>query len=101
MSTGNQSIRETKYSLNELLQIAADMAEQEGRFHDRDELLILANINPRIDEDGSKKWYLNGERHREDGPAIEWASGSKKWYLNGELHREDGPTCEWADGSKE
>ena len=49
---------------------------------------------------GDKAWYLNGELHREDGPAIEWASGSKHWYLNGELHREDGPPIEWADGSK-
>jgi len=50
--------------------------------------------------DGSKSWWLNGKRHREDGPAIEWASGSKYWYLNGELHREDGPAVEWASGHK-
>ena len=51
--------------------------------------------------DGSKSWYLNGKRHREVGPAIEYADGSKWWYLNGELHREGGPAIEWADGSKE
>jgi hypothetical protein len=28
-------------------------------------------------------WRLNGQRHREDGPAIEWADGTKSWYLNG------------------
>ena len=50
--------------------------------------------------DGSKSWYLNGKRHREVGPAIEWANGSKSWYLNGELHRSDGPAYEDADGSK-
>ena len=33
--------------------------------------------------DGSKAWYLNGVRHREDGPAFERANGSKEWYLNG------------------
>ena len=32
---------------------------------------------------GTKKWYLNDELHREDGPAIEWASGTKSWYLKG------------------
>jgi len=32
---------------------------------------------------GSKHWYLNGKRHREDGPASEWADGEKYWYLNG------------------
>jgi hypothetical protein len=26
---------------------------------------------------------LNGELHREDGPAAEWADGSKAWWLNG------------------
>jgi hypothetical protein len=49
---------------------------------------------------GSKVWYLNGERHREDGPAIEYTDGTKHWYLNGKFHREDGPAVEWADGDK-
>ena len=49
---------------------------------------------------GNKFWYLNGEYHREDGPAIEYASGTKYWYLNDKLHREDGPAIEYADGSK-
>ena len=38
--------------------------------------------------------------HREDGPAIEYASGYKAWYINGERHREDGPAIEWASGNK-
>ena len=38
----------------------------------------------KIDPDGSKRWLLNGKRHREDGPAIEWPDGSKFWFLNGE-----------------
>ena len=25
----------------------------------------------RVEDDGGRDWYLNGERHREDGPAIE------------------------------
>jgi len=49
---------------------------------------------------GTKYWYLNGERHRTDGPAIEYADGDKYWYLNGECHREDGPAIEWTDGTK-
>ena len=49
---------------------------------------------------GTKRWYLNGKQHREDGPAIECADGTKRWYLNGELHREDGPAEEWASGTK-
>jgi len=46
-------------------------------------------------------WYnLDGERHRTDGPAVDYASGYKAWYLKGKLHREDGPACEYADGTK-
>ena len=50
---------------------------------------------------GTKFWYLNGVRHREDGPAIEWASGDEEWYLNGNRHREDGPAIEYKNGHKE
>ena len=50
---------------------------------------------------GDKSWFLNGERHREDGPAIEQANGHKEWYLNGKRHREDGPAIEWSSGDKE
>jgi hypothetical protein len=51
-------------------------------------------------EDGDKHWYLNGKRHREDGPAVEYTNGNKFWYLNGKQHREDGPAVEWISGSK-
>ena len=50
--------------------------------------------------DGSKYWYLNDQLHREGGPAIEWSNGTKKWYLNGQLHREGGPAIEWSNGTK-
>ena len=36
-----------------------------------------------IDAKGTKEWRLNGEFHREDGPAVERADGNKLWYLNG------------------
>jgi hypothetical protein len=29
-----------------------------------------------------KSWWLNGKRHREDGPAIEHSNGYKVWYIN-------------------
>jgi hypothetical protein len=51
--------------------------------------------------DSKTEWYnLNGELHREDGPAIEFDDGDKYWYINGERHREDGPAIEYADGDK-
>lgn len=50
--------------------------------------------------DGRTEWYQNGNLHREDAPAIEYADGSKEWYRNGEQHREDGPAVECANGYK-
>ena len=51
----------------------------------------------------NKKEYRNseGQLHREDGPAIEFANGTKKWFLDGIRHREDGPAIEYTDGDKE
>ena len=33
--------------------------------------------------DGSKEWWVNGDRHRFDGPAVEWSNGMKEWWVNG------------------
>jgi len=49
---------------------------------------------------GDKHWLLKGERHREDGPAVEFANGTKWWYLNDNRHREDGPAVVQDDGTK-
>jgi hypothetical protein len=57
-------------------------------------------VKCRIDTDSSKCWYLNGEYHRTDGPAVENADGSKYWYLHDKLHRTDGPAVEYAGGYK-
>ena len=53
-----------------------------------------------VDKDGTVRWTLDGELHREDGPAVEYAGGNKWWYRHGKLHREDGPAEEYADGTK-
>ena len=53
-----------------------------------------------INDFGTKRWYLYGDLHREDGPAVEYANGSKSWFINGELHRDNGPACEYANGDK-
>jgi hypothetical protein len=34
------------------------------------------------------EWRLNGQLHREHGPAIEYASGNKEWWLNGQEYSE-------------
>jgi len=40
-------------------------------------------------EDGTRKWYLNGIQHREDGPAVIYANGNEAWWINGEELFED------------
>jgi hypothetical protein len=50
---------------------------------------------------GTKLWYRDGKHDRDDGPAIEWFTGTRKWYRNNVLHRDDGPAVEKMDGSKE
>ena len=37
-------------------------------------------------------------RHREDGPAVEWADGDKEWFVNGNRHRLDGPAVVYTSG---
>ena len=54
----------------------------------------------KTDADGTKQWFLDGKRHRTDGPAVEYADGNKYWYLDDKLHRTDGPAIEFADGDK-
>ena len=51
--------------------------------------------------DGTKKWYVNGNLHRIDGPAVEYADGDKEWWFNGQPHRENGPANEKTNGYKE
>lgn len=49
----------------------------------------------------SIKHYVNGQLHRDDGPAVESANGSKEWWKNGKRSRIDGPAVELANGTKE
>ncbi len=78
--------------------------------------LLHRTDGPAIEwNDGTKEWYINGQRHRTDRPAIEWSIGTrswwingkfhrvdghKSWYINGQNHREDGPAIEWNNGTK-
>ena len=53
------------------------------------------NYNIKISKYGTKRYYVNEQLHREDGPAEEYPNGSKYWYLNGERHRDNGPAYEF------
>ena len=33
-----------------------------------------------ISQRGTKSWYLDHQRHRANGPAIQWAGGILHWY---------------------
>jgi len=56
------------------------------------------------------QWFLNGKRHWEGEPAVEYidgdkfesitVNGDKFWFLNGKLHRIDGPACDYENGDK-
>ena len=43
----------------------------------------------KVYDGGNRFWYMNGVRHREDGPAFEYANGTKEWYLNGKEFTEE------------
>jgi hypothetical protein len=44
----------------------------------------------KIDENGNRYWYKNGEFHRDnDLAAIIFSNGNKYWYKNGEFHRDN------------
>jgi hypothetical protein len=59
----------------------------------------LGMSTPVTDRYGTRRWYnVQGQLHREDGPAVEYANGDCMWFLNGQVHREDGPAQEYADG---
>lgn len=51
-----------------------------------------------IDDKGTHKWYVCGNLHREDGPAIIDSRGNQSWYQNGVLHRSDGPAIIKSNG---
>jgi hypothetical protein len=51
--------------------------------------------------DGTKRYYLNGQLHCSNGPAIEYVNGIKEWWVHGERHRLDGPAIEDCNGTNE
>lgn len=36
-------------------------------------------------DDDAKQFWLNGKRHREDGPAVIYPDGSMEWWFEGEF----------------
>lgn len=50
------------------------------------------------DDMGNIRHYCDGQLHRDNGPALIFASGEVQFYRKGELHREDGPALILASG---
>jgi hypothetical protein len=44
--------------------------------------MVLLYIGSRWKPILVSKWYLNGDLHREDGPAVIYPDGTQRWYLN-------------------
>ena len=68
-----------------------------GEYHVENDTYYFVNGNlhredgPAIEmQEGYYMWYYNNKLHRTDGPAVNYVNG-QFYYLNGELHREDGP----------
>lgn len=60
----------------------------------------LCGAPTHIRDDGRREWWLDGKRHRDDGPAVEHPSRTRWWWRNGELHRDNEPAVEHADGKR-
>lgn len=48
---------------------------------------------------GYKEWWLDGELHRIDGPAVE-SGPYQEWWTKGIRNRLDGPAVIWTDGTQ-
>ena len=48
-----------------------------------------------------KRYWVDGELHREDGPAWIWPDGTFEWYKKGVLHNDFGPAVIDIDGTFE
>jgi hypothetical protein len=53
-----------------------------------------------VDADGTTRWYIKDQLHREDGPAVVGADGTKYWFRYNKKHNQHGPAVEFSDGDK-
>ena len=50
---------------------------------------------------GVERWFLNGQRHRLDGPAIKDIHNNESWYIDDKLHRIGGAALSNNKGEKQ
>ena len=63
-------------------------------------LLELLTLELEIDEKGTRRYGLNGLRHRLGGPAVIFEDGTEIWYQNGLRHRLGGPAVTMNTGEQ-
>lgn len=80
-------------SSTENSQTVISLSDLDTRPSDFTGIVVLESIG--------KRWYKNGELHREDGPAVEDKNGYKEWHIEGKRHRINGPAVEWGVRHKE
>jgi hypothetical protein len=58
----------------------------------------MKNYTKKIVNEYGSAIYHNSkkQKHRLDGPAVEFSDGTKYWYMNGSLHCLDGPAITYA-----
>lgn len=53
----------------------------------------------RLERDGATRWYKDGKKHREDGPAVIYKDPREFcWFYEGQLHRDGGPASVYFQG---
>ena len=61
---------------------------------------LFESVTKHVFDDRIEYYNDEGQKHREDGPAVEYSNGHKEWWMNDQLHREDGPAIEYSNGYK-
>lgn len=51
-----------------------------------------------VDEDGTERWFMYGQRHRGTGPAILKPDGTEFWLMYDKYHRVGGPAVSYPTG---
>jgi hypothetical protein len=51
-----------------------------------------------VDNIVTYEWWIGGKRHRRDGPAVIVSNGTEEWWMNDMRHRHDGPAVTKANG---
>jgi hypothetical protein len=66
--------------------------DENGKLHRLDgPALITKYYGGDYDGDCKEQWYIHGQLHRDNGPAVINSGGFKEWYIHGKRHRLDGP----------